>query len=135
MHGESARLSLAALSGRVVELGAGNGLNLTEAATRAVGFDIEHCRRFPFKGGPVTSPTSSAPPGGSEVGAGAGDLSPRGRDHREARPALVDGCASPALRMAFARRRPARKPQCQTATMVVTSSTIATATILTIKVG
>ena len=28
----------------------------TEAAIRAAGFEIEHCRRFPFKGGPVTAP-------------------------------------------------------------------------------
>ena len=28
----------------------------TEAAIRAAGFDVERCRRFPFKGGPVTAP-------------------------------------------------------------------------------
>ena len=28
----------------------------TEAAIRAAGFEIERCRRFPFKGGPVTAP-------------------------------------------------------------------------------
>jgi len=28
----------------------------TEAAIRAAGFRIERCRRFPFKGGPVTAP-------------------------------------------------------------------------------
>ena len=28
----------------------------TEAAIRTAGFEIEHCRRFPFKGGPVTAP-------------------------------------------------------------------------------
>ena len=28
----------------------------TEAAIRAAGFQIERCRRFPFKGGPVTAP-------------------------------------------------------------------------------
>jgi ubiquinone/menaquinone biosynthesis C-methylase UbiE len=28
----------------------------TEAAIRATGFDIERCRRFPFKGGPVSAP-------------------------------------------------------------------------------
>ena len=28
----------------------------TEAAIRAAGFEVERCRRFPFKGGPVTAP-------------------------------------------------------------------------------
>jgi ubiquinone/menaquinone biosynthesis C-methylase UbiE len=28
----------------------------TEAAIQAAGFEIERCRRFPFKGGPVTAP-------------------------------------------------------------------------------
>jgi ubiquinone/menaquinone biosynthesis C-methylase UbiE len=28
----------------------------TESAIRAAGFEIESCRRFPFKGGPVTAP-------------------------------------------------------------------------------
>ena len=28
----------------------------TEAAIRAAGFDVERCRRFPFRGGPVTAP-------------------------------------------------------------------------------
>ena len=28
----------------------------TEAAIRAAGFTVERCRRFPFKGGPVTAP-------------------------------------------------------------------------------
>lgn len=28
----------------------------TESAIRAAGFEIERCRRFPFKGGPVTAP-------------------------------------------------------------------------------
>jgi ubiquinone/menaquinone biosynthesis C-methylase UbiE len=28
----------------------------TEAAIRDAGFDVERCRRFPFKGGPVTAP-------------------------------------------------------------------------------
>ena len=28
----------------------------TEAAIRAAGFEIERCRRFPFKGGPVSAP-------------------------------------------------------------------------------
>jgi ubiquinone/menaquinone biosynthesis C-methylase UbiE len=28
----------------------------TETAIRTAGFEIEHCRRFPFKGGPVTAP-------------------------------------------------------------------------------